>query len=142
MRAECQMQGPSALHSIAVKVAQQQANLKVHSATSSCVQAIAVSPTVDSVRMQQLWPTTHKGPRQLLSPAAQGPPSGAFQMVGAWAAGHMAKAIACKLAAAKAVLGPHLEMEPGPACRIEWREVEGWVGSSFLLWGPHLPDTH
>ena len=105
-----------------IKVAQQQAQLKVHGAPGGGVQAIAISPTVDGISVQQLRPATHEGPRQLLSPAAQGSPRGAVQLVGAWTAGHMAKALACKLAAAEAVLGPHLEMEPGPACRIGGRE--------------------
>lgn len=134
------MQGPSAFHPVAVEVAQQQAQLKVHGATSGRVQAIAISPTVDGVPMQQLRPTTHEGPRQLLPPAAQGPPRRAVQLVGAWTAGHMAKAVACKLAAAKAILGPHLEMEPGPACRIGGKE--GWVWPSLLLLetpGPVFP---
>lgn len=112
----------SALHTVAIKVAQQQAQFKVHGATSSRVQPIAIGPTVDGVTMEQLRPTTHKGPRQLLLPAAQWPPSGAVQLVGTWTAGHMAKAIAFKLAAAKAILGPHLEMEPGPACRTRGRQ--------------------
>lgn len=98
-------------------MAQQQANTKMHRATCGCVQAIAVSPIVDGVCVQQLWPTTHEGPGQLFPPTAQGPPCGAIQLVGAWATRHVAKAIASKLAAAKAVLGPHLEMESRPTCR-------------------------
>lgn len=131
------MQGPSAFHPVAVEVAQQQAQLKVHGATSGRVQAIAISPTVDGVPMQQLRPTTHEGPRQLLPPAAQGPPRRAVQLVGAWTAGHMAKAVACKLAAAKAILGPHLEMEPGPACRIGGKEErrDGY-GPASCSWRP------
>lgn len=114
-------QDPSALNAVAVEVTQQQAELEANRATSGCVQTVAVSPTVDGVRMQQLRPTTHKGPGQLLPPAAQRPPCGAVQLVGARAAGHMAKAVACKLAAPEAVLGPHLEMEPGPTCRTGQR---------------------
>lgn len=53
---------PSTLHSIAIKVAQQQANTKVHCATGGRVQAVAVSPAVDGVCVQQLWPTTHESP--------------------------------------------------------------------------------
>ena len=131
-------QSPSAFHAIAVKVAQQQAQLEVHGASSSCVQAVAVGPTVDGVPMQQLRPTTHKGPCQLLPPAAQGPPRGTVQLVGAGTAGHVAKAVASKLAAAKAILGPHLEMEPGPACKTGGREE--WVQLPIL--GPHLLDPH
>lgn len=116
------VQAPSAFNPIAIEVAQQQAQLKVHGTTRGGVQAIAVSPAVDGISVQQLRAATHEGPRQLLSPAAQGPPRGAVQLVGAWTAGHMAKAIACKLAAAEAVLGPHLEVEPGPACRMGGRE--------------------
>lgn len=110
-------QGASAFHAIAVKMAQQQAQVKVHGAPSGSMQAIAVGPTVDGVPMQQLRPTTHKGPCQLLLPAAQGPPGGTVQLVGSRTAGHMTKAVTCKLAAAEAILGPHLEMEPGPACK-------------------------
>jgi hypothetical protein len=61
--------------------------------------------------------------------------------MGAWAAGHVAKAIACELAAAKAVLGPHLEMEPGPACRTGWREEE-WGGQLPAYGSPPSPNTH
>lgn len=124
MRANCWKQDLSAFYTIAVKVTQQQAKLKAHSATSRCVQAVSVGPTVDGVCMQQLRTTTHKGPGQLLPPAAQWPPCGTVQLVGARAAGHVAKAIAGKLAAAKAVLGPHLEMEPGPTCRTGQRRKE------------------
>lgn len=63
-------QGPSAFDAITIKVAQQQAQLKVHGATGSSVQAIAVSPTVDGISVQQLRPATHEGPCQLLPPAA------------------------------------------------------------------------
>lgn len=112
------LEAPSALHAVAVEVAQQQSQLQAHDATRRCVQAVAVSPAVDGVPVQQLRAATHEGPRQLLPPAAQGPPCGAVQLVGAWTAGHVAKAIACKLTAAEAVLRPHLEMEPGPACRM------------------------
>lgn len=114
--------GASAFHTIAVKVAQQQAQVQVHGATSGCMQAIAVSPTVDGVPMQQLRPTTHEGPCQLLPPASQRPPCGTVQLVGAWTAGHMTKAVASKLAAAEAILGPHLEMKSGPACKTGERD--------------------
>lgn len=98
-------------------MAQQQADTKVHCATRGRVQAVAVSPAVDGVCVQQLWPTTNESPCQLLPPTAQGPPCRAVQLVSAWAARHMAKPIASKLAAAKAVLGPHLEMESRPTCK-------------------------
>lgn len=128
-------QGASAFHAIAVKVTQQQAQVKVHGATSGCVQAIAVGPTVDGIPMQQLRPTTHEGPCQLLLPAAQGPPGGTVQLVGSRTAGHVTKAVTCKLAAAEAILGPHLEMEPGPACKTGERGVVQPV----TLWLSPLP---
>lgn len=133
-------QSSSAFHTIAIKVAQQQAQVKVHSATSGCVQAIAVSSTVDGIPVQQLRPTTYEGPCQLLPPAAQGPPCGTVKLVGARTAGHVAKAVACKLAAAEAILGPHLEMEPGPACKTGG--TEGWAQLDLPILGPHLLDPH
>lgn len=139
-------QGASAFHAIAVKVAQQQAQVKVHGAPRGCMQAVAVGPTVDGVPVQQLRPTTHEGPCQLLPPAAQGPPGGTVQLVGARTAGHVTKAVTCKLAAAEAILGPHLEMEPGPACKTGERgmvpPVTLWAQSPSLasaqppLWTP------
>lgn len=62
----------------------------------------------------------------------------------------MAKAIACKLAAAEAVLGPHLEMEPGPALKAFGGEVQvdgvgpvghvPYLGVSTCVWPSRTPD--